>query len=189
MTLRRRKGLRRTGPPKRRAPLGGKGWGKRGDRDLEKARAFDQRGRQPLKRRSRRSQKPALVVATNTDCWPARFFPGTPCGGPAQDCHIGLTKQTLGKHWDKQEWGRRNGLAYNAATLQHTRDEFRWLPCWVRRGCWDHHQALDGPNFKLERNQVPDSVEGGAAKYGLTHRLDRDYGPREPLIARIGKAA
>lgn len=99
-----------------------------------------------------------LWSRTVRPCWLSQFF-DTACYGVRDKCHIGLQKQTL----------RQAGLT----------EEEVWDPRVWRRGCRDHHQAFDGPWFRLRREQLPESVEAFAWDHDLVHRLDRDFGPRE----------
>lgn len=172
--MKRRRSLR---PRSTGSPLPPSGFGLRGSNPRRK----------PLKKSaSRRDPRPAIDHLPEDDhCFPGGIL-GGPCSGQVDPCHIGIDQQTLRDWWDKQKLRREWGVSYNAATLEHEREEFVWLPCWIRKGCRSHHQAFDGRGKSvLDREHLPLSVEEGAERYGLAHRLTRDFGARRSIVERF----
>src|SRR2546421_10685045 len=96
-----------------------------------------------------------------TECWLSDFWEHE-CEPPFDRAHLGLTKQFL----------RRKGLSAVC------RDPRIWRWC-----CRAAHHRLDNGFIRLKREDLPASVEDFADEFGLSWRLDRDYGVREALSA------
>lgn len=157
---------------------------------IDKPERREKAPRRPLRRVSTKRAREKRREATYTfacdveqqvaTCWLADFS-DTPCSGRMEKVHL-LPKQIVRREvWRPVADGRVEAPDTFSATLR----ELVWDRRIWRYGCHGHHHDLDcTKRLVLKRSEVPASVEEFAREYGLTARLDHDYGPFvEPVRA------